>query len=177
MVDMVKTLANLFSQVSLVEASVFLVYCIIGCSIYFVFQIWFPSYSKIKQKELEREDKKNEVLDATLKHMSAMLQQNSDVIQSFNRSINILDSTLDKVSDKLHAHDARTDTLESDFRVMAKEMGRFKETSPSLADINRIHQRLDEIKDLSDKRDIGLILQKLDQIQETVLQVKGKICN
>ena len=171
MTDFIKTLVTLFSHVSLVEASVFLIYCIVGCSVYFIFQIWFPAYNKTKERELARDDKKNEMLDATLKHMATMLQQNTDVIQGFNRSITILDNTLDKVSDKLHAHDAKTDTLESDFRNLNIEMTRFKETVPGLMDVNRIHQRLDEIKsNLSDKHDVNLIMQKLDQIQTMAMK-------
>lgn len=171
MTEVIKTLATLFSHVSLVEASVFLIYCIVGCSVYFIFQIWFPAYSKVKEKELAHEDKKNEMLDETLKHMATMLQQNTDVIQGFNRSITILDNTLDKVSDKLHAHDAKTDTLESDLRSLNSEMNRFKETVPGLTDVNRIHQRLDEIKsNLSDKHDVNMILQRLDQLHDIALK-------
>ena len=83
---------------------------------------------------------------------------------------------MDKVSDKLHAHDARAENLENNVQMVVQEMSRFKENTPTLSDFNRIHQRIDEIKDnLSDKRDVTLVLQKLDQILDSISQIKGKI--
>ena len=174
MTEVIKTLATIFSQVSLVETAIFLIYCILGSAIYFIFQIWYPEYSKNKRQEIEA--KKTDMFSESLKNMNILLQQNTSVIQGFNRSITMLDNTLDKVSDKLHAHDARAESLENNVQMVVQEMSRFKENTPTLSDFNRIHQRIDEIKDnLSDKRDVTLVLQKLDQILDSISQIKGKI--
>lgn len=176
MTEVIKTLATIFSQVSLVETAIFLIYCILGSVIYFVFQIWYPEYSKNKRQEIEREAKKTDMFSESLKNMNILLQQNTSVMQGFNRSIIMLDNTLDKVSDKLHAHDARAESLENNVQMVVQEMSRFKENTPTLSDFNRIHQRIDEIKDnLSDKRDVTLVLQKLDQILDSISQIRGKI--
>lgn len=176
MTEVIKTLATIFSTVSLTETAVFLMYCFMGCGIYFIFQVWFPEYVKAKRQENDREDKRMEMFDATLQQITVLLQQNTDVIQSFNRSISILDNTLDKVSDKLHAHDAKTDGLDENIRALSKEVSRFKENTPSMRDINRLHARIDDIKNsLSDKQDVTLVIQKLDQILEAIAQIQGKI--
>lgn len=176
MAEVIKIFATIFSQVSLIETAVFLVYCTIGCGIYFLFQVWFPEYSKARRQEQDRQDKKTEILDQTLHQITIMLQQNTDAIQGFTKYISTIDNTLDKVSDTLHAHDARGHNLEENVKTISEEMSRFKENTPDLSDINRLHQRIDEIKNnLSDKRDVNLIIQKLDQILDTVAQIKGKL--
>lgn len=176
MTEIVKIFATVFSQVSLVETAIFLIYCTIGCSVYFFFQVWFPEYTKTKRQEMDREDKKTELMDQTMKNIVVLLQQNTDIIQGLNKSISTLDLTLDKVSDKLHALYEKNKNLEDNIKTLSEEMARFKENTPDLSDINRIHQRIDEIKNnLSDKRDVNLIIQKLDQILDTVAQIKGKM--
>ncbi len=176
MTEVIKTLATIFSTVSLAETAIFLMYCFLGCSIYFLFQVWFPEYIKAKRQENDREDKRMKMFDDTLQQITVLLQQNTDIIQNFNRSISILDSTLDKVSDKLHAHDAKADGLNENIRNITKEISHFRENTPSIIDINRLHTRIDDIKtDLSDKHDVDIIIQKLDQILEVISQIRGKI--
>jgi len=176
MIDFIQILASVFQNVSTVETAVFLVYCFMGSCIFFLFKVWFPEYINSKRMEITRENKKAELLEATLKNISILLQSNTDAIQGFNKSIAILDGTLDKVSDKLHAHDARSQGLEDNIKVVATEMSRLKECSPKVSDIDRIDKRIDDFKgSVSDKQDVSIIVKKLDQILESVAEIKGKI--
>lgn len=176
MTEVIKTLATIFSSVSIAETAVFLLYCLFACGGYFLFQVWFPEYLKSKHQENEREDKKIEIFDATQKQIIATLEHNSVIIDNFNHSISALDNTLDKISDKLHTHDAKVENIKDNVKILTKEVSRFKENTPTLRDINRIHQRIDEIKNnLSNKQDVNLIIHKLDQILEAVSQIQGKM--
>lgn len=176
MSETINLIASVFSKVSLVESAVFMIYCLIGSSVFFLIKIWFPQYLKNKQIESERDLKKTEVIETTLHNMGILLQSNTDAISSFNKAILTLDTTLEKVSDKLYAHDAGLQSLIENIKALTIEVNRLKEHNPGIADVNRIHQRIDELKNnAGDKKDVGLIIHKLDQILEVVLEIKGKI--
>lgn len=176
MAEIFKVFASLFQSVTMVESAVFLVYMLIGGGVFFVLKVWFPQYLRNKQIENEREDRKAEISATTMKNMSTLLQSNTSAIESFNRSISLLDATLEKVSDKLHAHDAETKILTENVKNVNTEMSRLKESLPDMTDMNRLHQRIDELKtNVGDKNDVNLIIRKLDQILEAVLEIKGNL--
>ena len=171
-----KVLVDFFQSVSLTESAVFLIYLLIGSGTFFLLKVWFPQYLHNKQIEADREDRKAEVMETTLRNMTTLLQSNTSAIESFNRSISVLDTTLEKVSDKLYAHDAESKILTENVKSINQELSRFKADIPNMIDINRLHQRLDEMKNtVGDKNDIKLIMAKLDQILEDVLEIKGQL--
>ena len=181
--EVFKALINLFQQVPLLESAVFLIYSATGAAIYFFIKIWYPDMIRIRNEEneqkrmlAEREIKKTEMLEQALNNMQILLQANTDTVGGFNKSIQMLDSTLEKVSDKLFEHDAQSKSLVDGVKNVKEEISHLREISPTIADINLIHQRLDDLKtNIGDKLDVGLINRKLDQILETVANIKGKI--
>lgn len=176
MTEFIKVFASLFQSVTMVESAVFLIYMLIAGGVFFVLKIWFPQYLRNKELENEREERKAESAEAQWKNISTLLQSNTSAIESFNRSISILGSTLEKVSDKIHEQDARMKMLNENVRDANTEVGRLKENIPNMTDMNRLHQRIDELKShISDKNDITLIINKLDQILESILEIKGRL--
>lgn len=160
-----------------------MIYCIAGAGVYFFIKVWYPEATRIRQEEAEvkkalaeKELKKTEMLEQALNNMQVLLQSNTDTVSGFNRSIQMLDSTLEKVSDKLFEHDAQSKNLVDGVKNVKEEISHLREISPTIADINLIHQRLDDLKtNIGDKLDVGLINRKLDQILEAVANIKGKI--
>lgn len=176
MTELLTTSINLFKSVSLVESAVFVIYMLIAGTLVFLIKVWFPRYLDNRKMEIERENRKTEILETTLKNISVVLQSNTDVMQGFNKSIYILEDTLEKVSDKLFAHDERSKYLSESIKGINNELLRLKEDAPTINDINLLHQKIDEVKsNVADKKDINLIISKLDQILETVATLKGKI--
>ena len=120
--------------------------------------------------EIERENRKTEILETTLKNISVVLQSNTDVMQGFNKSIYILEDTLEKVSDKLFAHDERSKYLSESLKGINNELLRLKEDAPTINDINLLHQKIDEVKsNVADKKEIRYLKQWL--------HLKGRSCN
>ena len=141
MTELITILADIFKSVSFVESAIFLVYLMIGLSVFFVFK-------------------------------AIILRSNTDVIEGFNRSISMLDDTLEKVSDKLYAHDAESKVIHENVKSVDTQVGRLKESLPDMNDMNRLQQRID---DVASKEDIKIIISKLDQLMEPIMEIKGKI--
>lgn len=172
MTELVAVLAEIFKSVSFVESAVFLVYLMIGLSVFFIFKVWFPHYLNRQAVENEREERKAQAYEAALKNMTILLRSNTDVIEGFNRSISALNDTLKEVSDKLYTHDAESKIMEEHVKNIDSQVGRLKEIVPNMTDINRLHQRIDSIPDKENSR---IIISKLDQIMELGLEIKGRL--
>lgn len=80
---------------------------------------------------------------------------------------------LEKVSDKLIAHDERSIALHNNTVSVLDGINAIKISMPSKESLNRIHERLDSV---ADKNDVVLIHKRLDDIQDN-LQVNGSQLN
>lgn len=172
MTELLTILADIFKSVSFVESAIFLVYLMIGLSVFFVFKVWFPHYLNNRAIENEREERKAQAMEAAIHNMTIILRSNTDVIEGFNRSISMLDDTLEKVSDKLYAHDAESKVIHENVKSVDTQVGRLKESLPDMNDMNRLQQRID---DVASKEDIKIMISKLDQLMEPIMEIKGKI--
>jgi septal ring factor EnvC (AmiA/AmiB activator) len=176
MTEMITVLANVFSKIGAAESAVFLIYMIFGFLGYFLLKVWFPKYVEKDKIREERESERLEMLKSALETMNISLKGNNDIVQNLSQVIGSLDTTLEKVSDKLHAHDARSEELSENTKTIASEVNRLREQTPTLQDIQRLHQRIDELRaNIGDKKDVGLIIHKLDQLLEMVASMKGKL--
>jgi septal ring factor EnvC (AmiA/AmiB activator) len=176
MTETITALAGIFSKLGAAESAVFLIYMIFAFMGYFLLKIWFPKYIEKDKLREERELERLEMLKSALETMNLSLKGNNDIVQNLAQVINSLDSTLEKVSDKLYAHDARSEELAEHTKTIASEVNRLREQTPTLQDIQRLHQRIDELRaNIGDKKDVGLIIQKLDQLLEMVANIKGKL--
>ena len=168
--------SELFQNVSLLDSFIFLIYCIIVAFIYFFVKVYLPQRIEDRKLELEHEQKRTELMADAVSEIRAMIQSNTESLKNFNMAISTLNQTFEKVSDKLFSHDARSAHIDESLKEMRQDIGHLVDRSPSDGSLNRIHTRLDDIgASVADKGDIKMVVDKLDIIQHSVAEIKGKL--
>ena len=176
MAGMLATVADLYQRVSFIDSFIFFLYCLIGSAVYFFFRVYLPQRSKERERELKNEQKRMELTEKAFQELEVMLRSNTETIKDFSQAISILNQTFEKVSDKLYSHDEKAVYTNQILTEMKGELDALKEKAPSSDAINRIHSRLDDLaRDGASKRDVKMIVDKLDQVNQTVHQISGKI--
>lgn len=176
MAGMLATVADLYQKVSFIDSFIFFLYCLIGSAIYFFFRVYMPLRMKEREREVKNEQKRMELTEKAFQELETMLKSNTETVKDFSQAITILNQTFEKVSDKLYSHDERTAYTNQVLSEVKNNLDALKERSPSDNQINRIHARLDDLaREGASKGDVKMIVDKLDQMNQTVHQISGKI--
>lgn len=176
MAGMLATVADLYQKVSFVDSFIFFLYCLIGSAIYFFFRIYMPQRLKERERELKNEQRRMELTEKAFQELEVMLRSNTETIKDFSQAISVLNQTFEKVSDKLYSHDERSAYTNQILSEVKDELVGLKEKAPTSEEINRIHSRLDDLaRDGASKGDVKMIVDKIDQMNQTVHQISGKL--
>ena len=176
MAGMFATVADLYQKVSFIDSFIFFLYCLIGSAIYFFFRIYMPQRLKEREREFKNEQKRLELTERAFQELEVMLRSNTETIKDFSQAISVLNQTFEKVSDKLYSHDERTAYTNQVLSEVRDGLDALKEKAPTSEAMNRIHTRLDDLaREGASKSDVKMIVDKLDQVNQTVHQISGKI--
>lgn len=171
-----KTVAELYQKLSFIDSFIFFLYCLIGSGLYFFFRVYMPQHMKERKIELENERQKMQLAEKAFQELDGVLKTNTETIKDLGRTIEILNQTFEKVSDKLHSHDEKTVFISQTLREVKDDLGVIRDNTPSSGTIGRIHDRIDNMsKDMATKSDIKLVVDKVDQIGQAVHEINGKI--
>lgn len=114
--------------------------------------------------------------EKAFQEFDVMLKTNTETIKDLGQAIQILNQTFEKVSDKLYSHDEKATYFNQVLNEVKDDLDELCDRAPSAGTIGRIHARIDEIaREGASKSDVKIIVDKLDQIGQTISQVHGKI--
>lgn len=118
-------------------------------------------------------------LKPTLDAQNQLIQNSTLVTQALSDCLKANTLILDKVSDKLIAHDERTLSLQQHVIVFTEGIAHIKEHMATRDTVSRMHGRIDS---LADKSDLALIYTRLDKADderqkttEQVIKIAGKV--
>lgn len=168
--------ANLFQSVSLSQFFIFFLYIMVGGGVYYALKTYLPKMAEAKMKSIEEEQKRTVIMEDGLGELKSISQANSAAITGFNQTMLMLNQTFEKVSDKLYSHDEKSDNICAQIIEVKDELEALKHVSPNEDTMLRIHNRIDNIdQNGADKNDVGIIISKLDQIQDAVSEIRGSL--
>ena len=170
------SVVDLYQKLSFIDSFIFFLYCLIGSAIYFFFRVYMPQRLKEREIENKNEQRKMALAEKAFQEFDVMLKSNTETIKDLGQAIQILNQTFEKVSDNLHSHDEKTTYINQVLVEVKEDLDDIKDRSPSAGTIGRIHSRIDDIaREGASKADIKLIVDKVDQIGQTVSQINGKL--
>lgn len=176
MADVFIAASEMFQTVSLLDSFIFMVYCIVVAFVYFFVKVYLPQRMEDRKLEWEHEAKRTELMTDAFKDIQTMIQSNTESMKSFEVAIGTLNQTFEKVSDKLFSHDERAGYVDQKLSEMHQDLSHLVDRSPSDGSLNRIHSRIDEVKvAMADKQDVKMLVDKLDQVQHIIAEIKGRI--
>ena len=170
------TVAELYQRLSFIDSFIFFLYCVIGSGIYFFFRIYAPQRLKEREEEVKNDARKMALAEKAFQEFDVMLKTNTETIKDLGQAIQILNQTFEKVSAKLYSHDEKSTYFNQVLSEVKEDLDDLCDRAPSAGTIGRLHSRIDDIaREGASKSDVKIIVDKLDQIGQTISQVSGKI--
>lgn len=171
MFDIINMIASLSQNSSLINSAVFVFYIFLIAAIVYFFKFWVPERSKERESQLKLENDKLEVFKNNMKH-------NNQIMLSFKQTLDRLDCTLNKVSDKLIVHDVDAKVIGEDVKDLESLVLRLKEKTPTMSDLDSLERKVESCKEYSaSSKESDQIIHKLDEIMKAIIELKNVIKN
>lgn len=185
--DMFASGAQIFKDLGILESMIFsMLVAILGGGWYYISRI-YPRRLETEEKRealrLEIEDRKekkqtatNDMLRESVNHQRELLSNNTKAIEHLGTSLELLNQTFEKVSDRLSSHDERSVHITTLLRAQSESISNLSERVASNDALVRVHDRIDEMtKGLAEKEDIVQLQTAIHQVNQGIARNTDKL--